>query len=136
MTNFHIPPQAAPHQPPLIEKLVGMSFVKPNEWPNNKLHHPENLQALASACSAAAAANGNEWLAGVLRRNPYNPSDANAVEVHWPPVGMIGHIKRDTVAWLAPLLDKGARFIVELNVRIAPGHEHNPGVDVRLTAVA
>lgn len=130
---FFPPPQPTPQVQAIEIKGVGMTFVKPDEWPQQRLHWPANVHALADACQQAAQSAGNEGLQGVMIRNPANPYDANAIQVHWPPVGMLCHIPRDTAAWLAPMLDAGAKYHVEVWARVDPEHPDNPGVSIRIT---
>lgn len=76
-----------------------------------------------------------EPLPAVFIRNPDNPHDANAVEVHVPGLGevngMIGHIPRDKAARLAPSIDAGERWKVGIgSVLIDPDHMDRPGISV------
>lgn len=106
--------------------VVGVTFVG---------SYPHNLLALRDV-SVDAEAKG-ERLTAVLVRNPANPHDHNAVEVHVPALGaemaMIGHVSRDNAARLAPLLDQGVRFVVEVaGARIHPDHLDKPGIDIAI----
>lgn len=106
-------------------RVVGVSFVQPG--------YPQNLLTLRDLIDANTTP---EPLAAILIRNPDNPHDANAVEVHAPTVGMVGHIPRDVAAQLAPMLDGGVRVAASVEaVWVKDGHEDRPGVDVRLSAV-
>lgn len=107
--------------------VVGVTFVPT---------YPQNLITLARV--SADQQPGDEALSVVLLRNPANPHDANAVEVHVPALpgdlGMIGHVSRDNAARLAPLLDAGIRFRSWIaGVRINPTHMDRPGIDVAIT---
>lgn len=42
-----------------------------------------------------------------LRRNPFNPHDPNAIEVHTAAGRQVGHLPREVAAWFAPQLDAG-----------------------------
>lgn len=76
-----------------------------------------------------------EPLAAVFIRNPDNPHDANAVELHVPGLGeahaMIGHIPANKAARLAPSLDAGDKYRVGIgSVLIDPQHPDRPGISV------
>lgn len=111
-----------------IVKVVGVSFTKT---------YPGNLLRLAEV--DAQSRERGEQLAVVLRRNPDNFHDANAVEVHVPALGdmaMIGHVDRHNAARLAPRIDAGERFLAEVRwVRIDPDHADHPGIDIAITRV-
>ncbi len=79
-----------------------------------------------------AAAALPEPLPIVLIRNPDNPHDTNAVEVHQPSIGgMLGHLPRDIAARVAPWLDAGHKLRVGVaSVLVMPGSEDNPGVSL------
>ena len=108
--------------------VVGVTFVDT---------YPHNLIALRDA-EADAEARG-ERLTVVLVRNPANPHDVNAVEIHIPALGemaMIGHLARDVAAKVAPRMDAGDRFACEVSwVRINPDHLDRPGIDVAIARV-
>lgn len=107
--------------------VVGVTFTR---------GYPNNLHLLRDIEQQAVAENRAEWLSVVLVRNPANPHDTNAVEVHVPALGdmaMIGHLARDVAARLAPLLDQGVKFHSYLSgVRINPNHMDRPGIDVAI----
>ena len=111
-----------------VVKVVGVTFVAA---------YPTNILLLRDIAEAAEA-NG-ERLPVVLVRNPANPYDANAVEVHIPALGdmaMIGHVPRDQAARLAPRMDAGDRFIAEVSwCRIDPAHTDKPGIDIAVARV-
>jgi hypothetical protein len=113
---------------PKIVKVVGVTFV--SGYPNNLLL----LRDLAEQAEATG-----ERLSVVLIRNPQNPYDANAVEVHVPALGdmaMIGHVPRDQAAALAPRMDDGGRFLAEVSwCRIDPEHTDRPGIDITVRRV-
>lgn len=52
----------------------------------------------------------------VLQRNPDNPYDANAIEVHTPSGIMLGHVNKEIAADLAPIMDNEDGAVAE-------GHE-------------
>lgn len=79
-----------------LPQLVGNSFTK-----------PEGKSAFSTL------ANGDPL---VLVRNPDNPYDANAIEVHTPSGIMVGHINKEIAADLAPILDAEDGTVAE-------GHE-------------
>lgn len=112
-----------------VVSVVGVTFVAA---------YPYNLLALRDV--SIDAEQRGERLTVVLVRNPANPHDANAVEVHVPALGemaMIGHISRDNAARLAPLMDSGVRFAAEIaGTRIHPNHIDRPGIDVAIARAA
>lgn len=66
-----------------------------------------------------------------LQRNPANPHDANAIEVHVEPYpGMIGHLPKEDAVWLAPALDAGVGWYIA-EIEVIP-HAINPGLKVLL----
>lgn len=75
-----------------------------------------------------------EPLAVVLRRNPKNEYDSNAIEVHVPALGkhgMIGHLTRPIAARMAPEMDKGILWSAEVeSVLIDPDHLDRPGISI------
>ena len=109
-----------------LVKVVGVSFVAT---------YPDNLTRLYELVDAAEVEG--ERLTAVFVRNPANPYDANAVEVHVPALGdmaMIGHVDRDNAARLAPRIDNGDRFLCGVaGVRIDPQHPDRPGIDIAVT---
>lgn len=72
----------------------------------------------------------------LLYRNPENPYDANAIEVHVPMLGrrsMVGHVPRELAAEMAPVMDSGEQLDAEVvHVLVEPGHEDNPGILVQV----
>lgn len=79
----------------------------------------------------------DEPLAVVLRRNPANPHDANAIEVHVPAIGrMVGHVPRGIAVRLAARLDAGETFAAYVcGVRVDPRHPDRPGMDITVQRV-
>lgn len=106
--------------------VVGCTFVD---------SYPDNIYALEQAYLNAGLLG--EPVACIIVRNPDNPYDANACEVHAPSLGnwaMLGHLTRPIAARLAPELDAGHIWQAHVsNVRIHPDHLENPGVDIHLT---
>lgn len=117
-------------------KVVGLTFVE---------GYPQNLYALQAAMQtllprsvdgvspifAGFRENDAEPLPVVLKRRPENPHDTNAIEVHAPQIGMIGHVPRDVAARWAPDLDTGDKFRTGVAaILVAPGHEENPGISI------
>lgn len=101
--------------------------------------YPENLYALNDVMSEEGQRDERPTV--VLRRNPDNPYDANAVEVHVPALGgdnsMVGHLPRDLAARLAPELDAGAIWQGWVTfVLISPENEERPGLRVFLKRIA
>jgi hypothetical protein len=109
---------------PFSAKVVGVSFVP---------GYPDNLLDLELADSKAQIAG--EPLAVVLRRNPKNEYDSNAIEVHVPALGehgMVGHLTRPIAQRMAPELDAGERWLAEVeSVLIDPDHLDRPGISIR-----
>lgn len=105
--------------------VVGLTFV--DGYPANVLR----LRDLDEGRQPNA-----ERLPIVLRRNPANQYDANAIEVHQPAVGMLGHLPKELAAELAPLMDAGTIVAAEVAaVRVMPGHEDRPGVSIAVRKV-
>lgn len=121
-------------------KVVGVTFVE---------GYPENLQRLALINPAARVAfaaqpefkeilgeYGPEYLPAVLIRNPDNKFDANAIEVHVPSVGMVGHLPKRLAALLAPEIDDDIKWRSGVvGVYTHPKHPDQPGMSVRLERV-
>lgn len=67
-----------------------------------------------------------------LVRNPDNPYDGNAIEVHFGDQ-MLGHIPKEVAARIAPIMDSGQELTATLyQVRISPENPNNPGLDILL----
>jgi hypothetical protein len=113
---------------PATVHVVGLTF-QPG--------YPNTLLELHELLESHDYTTGNERIAVVLVRNPDNPVDPNAVEVHVPAIGhMIGHVPRGVAARLAPLLDEGVRYHTSVEwVRVDPDHPENPGIDIRVERV-
>lgn len=110
---------------PFALKVVGVSFVDA---------YPDNLWALSR--TQLEAETTGEPLAAVLVRNPDNPHDSNAIEVHVPALGerwaMIGHINAVNAARMAPEIDAGAVWAAEVeSVNIVEAHIDRPGIAIR-----
>ena len=112
-------------------RVAGVSFAD---------HYPENLQRLAPM--AAQATTAGVPLPAILRRNPANRYDANAIEVHVPALAgskfsaMVGHLPAVASAHLAPVMDRGERLGCEVvGVAIDPDHADRPGLEVRVWVV-
>ena len=108
---------------PFSAKVVGVSFVP---------GYPDNLHRLSATSDEARRLD--EPLSALLRRNPDNPYDPNAVEVHVPSLGeggFIGHLTRPIVARMAPEMDAGAVWMADVgDVLIDPDHMDRPGISV------
>lgn len=104
-----------------VTRVAGVSFVD---------GYPDNITALNDA--AVAATLRGECLPALLVRNPDNPYDAKAIEVHAPTGGgMIGHLPRHVAARMAPRIDGGETIAAEITaVVIHPDHPDRPGIDV------
>lgn len=105
-------------------KVVGASFVPA---------YPDNLHQL-DAMQAEAERSG-EPLTVAFRRNPDNPYDGYAIEVHVPALGeemgMIGHLTRPVAARVAPEMDSGVRWSAAIaSVLIDPDFPDRPGISI------
>ena len=114
-----------------VVKVVGVTFAA---------GYPLNLHALAAVASSTTGTALAEPLTAILIRNPNNPHDHNAIEVHVPALGtnaMIGHLPAKNVAErLAPLLDTGETWQAHIvSVLIDPAHEDRPGISVEIVKV-
>lgn len=119
-------------------KVVGLSFVP--GYPANVMALNEHLMAAQARATGFVDDGGAETLRVILRRNPENPHDENAIEVHAPTLGrgrtMIGHVPRDLAARLAPSLDRGDEWSARvMHVLIKDDHPDRPGVEVALERV-
>lgn len=124
-------------QPPkrFRAKVVGVSFCDGSKG----TPYPDNLYRLEAAYAEHMLKDTPERVPALLIRNPANEHDANAIEVHVPSVGMIGHVARDLAARLAPCLDAGERWQAQVGqVLINPDHPDRPGIliDVKKVEVA
>lgn len=107
--------------------VVGVTFCE---------DYPDNLLDLARIQRRREARENDEPLVAILIRNPDNKHDANAIEVHQPSVGMIGHLPRDVAERLAPCLDDGETWHATLRpVRISAEAPEQPGVDVHVEKI-
>ena len=111
-------------------KVVGVSFVP---------GYPDNLHMLAQAADNAEVRG--EPLAVVLKRNPQNEYDSNAIEVHVPGLGeengFIGHLTRPIAQRMAPEMDAGEPWLAEVaSVLIDPDHPDRPGISIHCWKVA
>jgi hypothetical protein len=119
-------------------KIVGMTFVP---------GYPENVYTLRDAEAPEddddlfgddllEEKSGEVEIRLAMRRNPQNPHDANAIEVHAPQLGeksMLGHVPAPIAARLAPVLDAGGEWCIFLErIAVVPGKESNPGLHVNI----
>lgn len=117
-------------------KVVGMTFLHELSYGAD---YPADFERLREYHEASQH-DSLDWdgtgveaapVAVHLYRNPDNPHDANAIEVHVPKLGrrsMIGHVPRDVAARLAPLIDQGETWEASLvAVLIEPEHPDRPG---------
>lgn len=108
-----------------ILPVVGVTFVP---------GYPNNLHQLQALIDWQDGQPGTEPLSVVLIRNPDNPHDPNAVEVHVPALtenGFIGHFGRDNARPIAALLDSGERLSASVyRCRVDADHPSNPGIDI------
>ena len=79
-----------------------------------------------------------ERLPVVLRRDPTNEYDANAIEIHIPgEAGHVGFVPAELAQLLAPILDSGERLHSSaVEVRIRENAPDRPGLTVTLRRVA
>jgi len=114
--------------PKFTAKVVGVSFVA---------GYPDNLHELDRMVNGVQF--GGELPTVILRRNPDNKFDANAIEVHVPALGdhaMIGRLERPIAARLAPELDAGGQWVAGIeSVLINPDHMDRPGISVTMQRV-
>lgn len=119
--------------------VVGVTFVE---------GYPENLRQLSMLPNAKAAYRTApefaeiteelrpEYSPAVLIRNPENAFDSNAIEVHVPSVGMVGHLPKRLAAMLAPEMDAGVKWRTGVvGVWIHPKHPDQPGMSIRMERV-
>lgn len=117
-------------------KVVGLTFV--TGYPGSVVRLGELVTAAQSrALGWGEESSGPVDVPVLLVRNPENPHDKNAVEVHVPSMGrgasMIGHVPRDLAARLAPSLDRGDVWAARVGaVLVDPEHPDRPGVEVVL----
>ncbi len=118
-------------------KVVGVSF---REIDGVKLH-PQNLLKLAALHEERQLAEIRGETDEVdipltLVRDPANPHDPNAVEVHAPVLGRgdrgwVGFVPAWLAAKLAPSMDRGDVWEARLDrVLISPDSPENPGAQV------
>jgi hypothetical protein len=90
--------------------------------------YPNNLLRLADVLDGM---EGPEWVGAVLRRDPGNDYDTNAIEVHVPTgdIGHVGFVPAQLAAVLAPILDSGVSMTCSaVEVRIGSGGSARPGL--------
>lgn len=108
-----------------ILPVVGVTFVP---------GYPHNLHQLQALIDWQAGQPGAEMLSVVLVRNPDNPHDPNAVQVHVPALGddgFIGHFGRDHARPIAALMDSGERLNAWVyRCRVDPNNPSKPGIDI------
>lgn len=94
--------------------------------------YPDNLHRLHGL--ALAAWGAGESVACVLIRNPDNPVDRNAIEIHVPSIGHVGMVPGEIAYRLAPKLDAGLQVqAAVIGVAINLDHTERPGLQVALT---
>jgi hypothetical protein len=94
--------------------------------------YPDNLLCLADVLRTM---EGDEWLSAVLRRDPANKYDPNAIEVHVPSggTGHCGFVPAELARILAPMLDSGVVISASaVEVRIHHESPDKPGLTVAL----
>lgn len=96
--------------------VVGLSFIP---------GYPDNVYELAKLRETGV----------YITRNPENPYDGNAIEVH-SLNGMLGHLSKEVAARLAPLMDSGTTYVATVyQVRVSPENPNNPGLDILLEEI-
>ena len=124
-------------------KTVGVSFAP--DYPDNLVRLRESwerrwLMTPADFGDYYGSQEAPEGLSAVLVRRPDNPHDPNAVEVHVPEVGMVGHVPAKgagLAAKLARELDADVVWHAEVeDVLIHPDHPDRPGITVKVRRVA
>lgn len=111
---------------------IGLDFDVAGE--SHRDGYPENLLRLAEVLHEMQARG--EYLAAVLRRDPSNRFDANAIEVHVVgDAGHVGFVPAKLAAILAPMLDSGTVLSAHAcEVRIHHESPDKPGLTVTLRA--
>lgn len=91
--------------------------------------YPDNLLCLAALLSSL---DGSEWPTVLLERDPTNPYDAAAIEVHVVSgIGHVGYVPNALAQILAPMLDDGAVISCSaVEVRIHDDHPEFPGLTI------
>lgn len=125
-----------------VIRVVGVTFRKP--------HYPGNLHRLSEIISMAAESDirgvtswadidaAPELPVVILIRDPANPKDPNAIEVHVPALGremgFVGFIPAELAVKWAPRIDANDRIIeaAVAQVAIDPAHPNKPGLDIRV----
>lgn len=111
--------------------VVGVSFMD---------GYPETLHRLHELVGRRYLDDHLEEVTAVLIRNPENPYDSNAVQVHIPALGesaMVGHLPGVIAARVAPVMDGGGRLVASVAaVAIARGRDDRPGLTVRVRQAA
>lgn len=116
--------------PEFSTKLVGVTY---SPW------YPRNVWALEHRLRyiEVRTAGPPRPVPVVLRREPDNPVDRNAVAVvveEEADLGHLGHLNATLSARLAPELDNGTSWSAQvINIAIHPQRETVPGIEVRLT---
>lgn len=113
--------------------VVGVSFI--DTYPANVLSLQDSIDyTTAVAADKLGPLTLGEGPTVVLIREPLNPYDANAIEVHVPTVGKVGHVPKEIAARLAPSLDSGTHFTASVAaVNVNPEHPDRPGLWVQVT---
>lgn len=106
--------QTRKKDPTIRGKVVGMSFLP---------QYPDNLYDLFDY--------GMGQRTATIKRNPQNQYDENACEV-WIDHFFVGHLPRDLAAEVAPKLDAGENYTMEVSLLVTPGKESNPGLAFQL----
>lgn len=136
-------------RPALSEPNVGAGWQE-SEWltweaPANVVREGHYQEALVGLCGKACAEGYLIPVEVVLRREPSNPYDPNAIAVFIESV-QVGHIAREVAAQIAPAVDRvgcpewavcgiirgGTTRLANLGVHLWPGRRITPGPDIHL----
>lgn len=112
-------------------RVVGVTFTP--DYPENlsRLKDAADLRFLLNPGQFGSADRRPEPLPAVLIRRPDNQFDPNAVEVHVPEVGMIGHLPRALAVRVAPEMDATTEWAASVDeVWVHPDHPERPGITV------
>lgn len=115
-------PVVRPLPPTFSLRVVGVTFAP---------DYPENLLDLYEI-QKRKERRGAELPALVLIREPDNRYDPNAIAVHAPSIGMLGHLPRGTAERMAPEIDAGTEWAARLvGVAVHQDNPEQPGLEIR-----
>lgn len=115
-------------------RVVGLTFRKGN-YPQN-LHRLSEVMTQEQAEGIRLGILEPEELTVLLVREPDNPADPNAIQVHVPALGRmgwVGFIPKDIAKRLAFRMDNGHLVQAWVSaVPIDPNHLDKPGLEIRV----